>query len=98
MILQSGFSARATAEAVAKGLNYDIQNLDINPALYEATLVDLLAIIQKLEDDWNSALLFGHNMTYTFFVNDNIPSPTKVCSFSSEIFFKLYSVKVLFIA
>jgi len=81
LISSPALRALTTAKAFAKALNYPSERLLLNEQLYEASVYDLLEIVQQLEDNWQSVMLFGHNMTYTMFANwyanpplDNVPT------------------------
>ncbi|MCP4438910.1 MAG: histidine phosphatase family protein [Aureispira sp.] len=70
-VLMSSPAVRAhtTAKHIAKALDYPTDSIRINPSIYEAGVEELLQVVQSLENQWDNVLLFGHNMTYTFFAN-----------------------------
>ena len=81
LISSPAIRAQTTATAFATALNYPLERLLLNEQIYEASVYDLLEIVQQLDDNWQSAMLFGHNMTYTMFANcyaspplDNVPT------------------------
>lgn len=94
-VLMSSPALRAwtTAKAFANALNYPEERLLLNESIYEASVYDLLEIVQELDDQWSSAMLFGHNMTYTMFANwyanpplDNVPTGAVVAlQFNVEV-------------
>jgi phosphohistidine phosphatase len=53
--------ALATAEIIAKKLDYDIKDIVVDDRLYAAAPGDLLEIIQGLGDNIKRVMLFGHN-------------------------------------
>ena len=73
--------ALTTARFFATALEYSEERILINKNIYEASVSELLQIVQKLNNNWDSAMLFGHNMTYTLFANlyahpilENVPT------------------------
>ena len=61
--------ALETAKLIAAGLDYPIENIKQEPALYEARLDDYLNLIHGISDEINSLMIFGHNPTITRFAN-----------------------------
>ena len=53
--------ALATAEIIAKKLDYDVKDIVVDERLYAAAPGDLLEIIQELGDKIKRVMLFGHN-------------------------------------
>lgn len=75
-----------TALIFAKNLGYPYRNIHIEEKIYEASNKDLLDLVHKMDDDFNSIMLFGHNPTITNFVNkridhriDNVPTTGVAC-------------------
>jgi phosphohistidine phosphatase len=67
--------ALSTAVLVAREVNYSHDKIKVEPALYEADLDTVVAIVRELPDEANSVLLTGHNPTFTDVVNYLSPSP-----------------------
>ncbi len=67
--------ALSTAVLVARELKYPHDKIVVNPAIYQADLEALLAIIRNLPDTAESVLLTGHNPTFTEVANYLSPSP-----------------------
>jgi phosphohistidine phosphatase len=67
--------ALSTAVLVGREVEYPHDKIQVESALYEADLDTVLAVIRKLPDDVNSALLTGHNPTFTDVANYLSPSP-----------------------
>lgn len=67
--------ALSTAVLVAREVEYPHDKIKVEPALYEADLDTVLAIIRALPDEAGSALLTGHNPTFTDVANYLSPSP-----------------------
>lgn len=81
LVSSPALRAKTTAHIFAQALNYPSDNLVLNAAIYEASVNGLMTIVQCLEDKWQTAMLFGHNMTFTFFANlyakpmlENVPT------------------------
>ena len=67
--------ALSTAVLVAREVNYPHDKIQVEPALYEADLDTVVAVIRELPDEANSVLLTGHNPTFTDVSNYLSPSP-----------------------
>ena len=67
--------ALSTAVLVAREVDYPHDKIRVEPCLYEADLDTVVAVIRELPDEANSALLTGHNPTFTDVVNYLSPSP-----------------------
>jgi phosphohistidine phosphatase len=57
--------ALATAEIIAKKLDYKVKDIVVEERLYAAALDDLLEVIQEFSDKPNRVMLFGHNPEMT---------------------------------
>lgn len=57
--------ALATAEAIAKMLDYRRKNIAVNHRLYAGRVDDLLDVIQKLDHKLERVMLVGHNPELT---------------------------------
>ena len=73
--------ARKTAIAVAEKNKYPEKSILFNEDIYEATSNDILEIINKLDERYQTVMIFGHNPGLTFLNNhisnkyiDNIPT------------------------
>jgi phosphohistidine phosphatase len=66
--------ALSTAALVAHELAYPADKIEVVDAIFEATVPDLLAVVQQLPDAAASVLLVGHNNTLTDFANLLSPS------------------------
>jgi phosphohistidine phosphatase len=92
LVSSSAIRARSTAAYVADALLYRQNRIKIDPAIYEASAEELLSITQRLDNSFERIMLFGHNMTYTTFVNwfarpaiDNFPTAgIAVISFDTD--------------
>ena len=67
--------ALSTAVLVAREVQYPHDKIRVEPTLYEADLDTVLAVIRALPNEANSALLTGHNPTFTDVANHLLPSP-----------------------
>ena len=61
--------AKSTAYIVAQGLNYKLENVQLERTIYGAGLYDMLQLISNIPDSVNSTMLFGHNPTFTDLAN-----------------------------
>jgi phosphohistidine phosphatase len=61
--------ALMTARLAAEQLDFNLQNIRAEPALYGATIDQYLRVIKNLPDDVTVALVVGHNPTISEFVN-----------------------------
>ena len=73
--------ALQTATIIANKLNYSNDMIIKNSSIYEATTQNLLNVINSIDDENNSAMLFGHNPGFTVLANliadkyiDNMPT------------------------
>ena len=57
--------AITTAKLMAKELDYPIDNIVEETAIYEARVRDLLKIINDIDSKFNNVMLFGHNPGFT---------------------------------
>jgi phosphohistidine phosphatase len=57
--------ALATAEIIARKLDYKVKDIVVDERLYAAALDDLLEVIQEFGDKPNRVMLFGHNPEMT---------------------------------
>jgi phosphohistidine phosphatase len=69
IVTSSAVRALTTASLVAKELEYDIENIIINEAIYEAGKEELLKIIRQIPDTVNNLMLVGHNPDITELAN-----------------------------
>lgn len=73
--------AKKTALAFAKVLGYDEKNILWKDEIYESSVQTIFGIVRNIDTSYKHVLLFGHNPTFTYFVNelaavriDNIPT------------------------
>jgi phosphohistidine phosphatase len=57
--------ARATAEIIARKLDYKLKDIVVDARLYAAAVDDLLEVIYGLDDELERVALFGHNPELT---------------------------------
>ncbi len=67
--------ALSTAVLVARELKYPHDKIVVEPAIYQASLDTLLAVVRALPDTAAAVLLTGHNPTITDAANYLSPSP-----------------------
>ncbi|MCF6270274.1 MAG: histidine phosphatase family protein [Melioribacteraceae bacterium] len=82
-LIMSSSARRAlkTAKIISSILNYPVEDIVEESAIYEATTQDLLNLINKIDDKNNTVFLFGHNPAFTVLANllgnkfiDNMPT------------------------
>jgi phosphohistidine phosphatase len=77
IISSPALRAHTTAQIFAQELGYN-KEIHINPDIYEAYIDDVLNVIHHISDDVNTAMIFGHNPTFTnlanYFHNEYIPN------------------------
>ncbi|MDX1628142.1 MAG: histidine phosphatase family protein [Fulvivirga sp.] len=67
-IIVSSPAARAikTASLIAEQIKYPTDKIHENPEVYEASVRTLLQVVNRLKDQWNTALLVGHNPAISY--------------------------------
>ena len=77
----SALRAKTTAFQIAGGLGVPAEKVKIEKQLYHADADSIYSTLLDLPDDIDSVMLFGHNPTLTYFVNnylrpeiDNLPT------------------------
>lgn len=61
--------AFSTALIVANRFGYPADRIQLNSSVYEASVNNLLYVVQELPDKVNTAFLFGHNPGFTELIN-----------------------------
>ncbi|GAA4367178.1 phosphohistidine phosphatase SixA [Hymenobacter saemangeumensis] len=74
MVSSPAVRALSTAVLVARELDYPHNKIVVEPSIYQAEVDDIIDIIHKLPDSASSAILVGHNPTFTDTVNELSPS------------------------
>lgn len=81
MISSSAERAKKTAFQIAEGIGYAIADVAIDKTLYHAGSDEVYSVLFGIKDEVDSVMIFGHNPTLTFFVNnfvspeiDNLPT------------------------
>ncbi len=87
-IIISSHANRAfhTAQIIAKRINYPEEKIIIDKKIYESGIDSLFNTIHGISNNCKSAILFGHNPTFTNIANyfldekiDNLPTSGLVC-------------------
>lgn len=82
-IIYSSSAKRAltTAKTISRKIGYPIEDIVVTHEIYDAMTSDLMKLINKVDDDNESLMLFGHNPSFTVLSNllsdqyiDNIPT------------------------
>ena len=61
--------ASATARIIARELDYPLDLIHYHEKLYEAMTRDFITTVAALDNQYNSAMLFGHNPSLTMVAN-----------------------------
>lgn len=69
LISSPALRAKTTAYFFADALGIENSQVELNPAIYEATVEELIAIVQQLPDTYETVMLFGHNPALTSLAN-----------------------------
>lgn len=75
IITSSAMRAKNTAFLVAKDLGYPLDQIIIDEKMYHASPDSILDALYTLSDDISSVMIFGHNPTLTYFVNQYLEPP-----------------------
>lgn len=75
MISSSATRAKETAFIIAEGLGYPQEQIIIDQKIYHASTDSIFSELYALPDNVSSVMIFGHNPTLTYFVNQFL-SPT----------------------
>ena len=81
-IISSGaVRAYTTARTIAAEINYPVEKIELANEIYEASASEILDVIQSVNDDVNTLIVFGHNPGFTSLSNylsdkqiDNMPT------------------------
>lgn len=86
LISSPALRAYSTALEIAKAINYPQENIRTQERIYGASASDMLRLIQDLDDNHQSVMLFGHNPTFTDLANlfseekiENVPTCGILC-------------------
>ncbi len=69
LISSPAVRAYTTARTIATEIGYPAENIMTDENIYEASSSELLDIINSIEDENRSAMLFGHNPGFTMLSN-----------------------------
>lgn len=69
ILTSDALRALATAQLIAKQLSFPEDKITQDPAIYDAGVEDLLAILQKLPAKYAMVILVGHNPGLTWLAN-----------------------------
>ena len=58
--------AFTTCKIFAEELNYPESAIDIKEEIYGASVEQMLFMINRLDNRWDTVCLFGHNPTFTY--------------------------------
>lgn len=69
MLSSSAVRAFETARLIAAGVGYPQDEIKIEPLLYHASSETIFDELSAVSNDIVSVMIFGHNPTFTYFVN-----------------------------
>ncbi|MEE1944803.1 histidine phosphatase family protein [Pedobacter sp. KR3-3] len=69
MVSSPALRAITTAKYFAAAWHIPIENIQLEPAIYEANVKSLLKVINQLDDQYDQIALFGHNPGLTDLAN-----------------------------
>lgn len=75
LLSSSAERAKNTAFLVADGLGYPIEEIVVDKKLYQASPDGILDELYFQPDSIRSIMIFGHNPTLTYFVNQYLETP-----------------------
>lgn len=75
MITSTARRAKDTAFLVADGLGYPQSQIIVDKKIYHASPDSILDELFSIPDSINSVMVFGHNPTLTYFVNQFLDPP-----------------------
>jgi len=82
-VIYSSSAKRAftTAKIISEKVGYPVDNIVVTKSIYDATTNDLVNLITKIDNKYESLMLFGHNPGFTVLANlladkyiDNMPT------------------------
>ncbi|MES2559538.1 MAG: histidine phosphatase family protein [Bacteroidota bacterium] len=65
MVCSPAKRTQKTAKIVAEVLGYNEKKIDLETAIYDADISDLLHVIRSLDDTQNRVMMIGHNPGFT---------------------------------
>ena len=81
IISSSAVRAFTTARTMAAEINYPVEKIETTDKIYEASASEILNVIQSVDNEVTTLMLFGHNPGFTSLSNylsdrqvDNIPT------------------------
>ena len=69
LISSTALRAFTTASYFAEAFGLKAEDILKVPEIYEAYYRDILSMVNELENQWDIVYIFGHNPTFTDFVN-----------------------------
>ena len=81
MITSPAVRAFHTAVIYARQLDFSLDQLAVNQLIYSGASSGVMEVVQQVDDQYDSIMVFGHNPTFTHLVNhlsnssiDNLPT------------------------
>lgn len=66
LISSPAVRAQSTAESIAEQIGYDLSKVHYNVEIYNASIRNLLKVVDNLKDEWETVLLVGHNPAISY--------------------------------
>jgi phosphohistidine phosphatase len=90
-----------TAQIIAKKIDFPEKNIKIDRSIYSSGIDNIFSVIFGIPDNYNSAVLFGHNPAFTNLSNyfldekiDNLPTSGFICvEFESDSWNEIINIK-----
>ena len=70
IISSTALRAYRTAQIFAEALDYAYDRIALKPDLYETDIETVFEVVRGIDPQAETVLIFGHNPTLTYFVND----------------------------
>ena len=70
LISSTAIRAFSTALVFARHLQYAAEKIQLNDAVYDASLNNLYRVLGETDDQYKSVAIFGHNPGFTDLLND----------------------------
>ena len=66
IITSSANRALRTSHLIAEQIKYDTDKVFINDQVYDASVRNILSVVNNFKEDWTRVLLVGHNPTISY--------------------------------
>ena len=66
MVSSPAERAANTAQLLAEQMRYDLSSIDYDESIYEASVRNLLNVVNNFAPEWQTAMLIGHNPAVSY--------------------------------